>query len=35
LSPAAAAKKSQSFLWPRAHIIALMLDPPPNTLPMS
>jgi hypothetical protein len=28
------AKKSQSFLCPRPQAITLMLEPPPNTLPM-
>ncbi len=27
-------KNPQSFLWPRAQAIMLMLDPPPSTLPM-
>src|SRR5215510_5069162 len=33
-SPASDAKKSQSLLWPRAQIIALMLDPPPKPFPI-
>lgn len=34
VSPASAAKESQSFLCPCDQAIALMLDPPPSTLPM-
>src|ERR1700730_6590924 len=34
-SPASDAKKPQSFLCPCTHAIALMLDPPPRTLPIS
>src|SRR5260221_5897074 len=33
-SRASAAKKSQSFLCPRAQTMTLMLDPPPSTLPI-
>src|SRR5258708_6967160 len=34
VSPDSDAKKSQSFLCPRAQAITLMLDPPPSTLPI-
>src|ERR1700737_4522641 len=34
-SVVSAAKNSQSFLCRRDHTIRLMLDPPPNSLPMS